>query len=142
VTRSEQVRDDVRNVLRRRDGAERVYQADPGARIGVLAYTTVDGDFVNDSYPNDGKAAPADLAPKDAFQYEPRPWFSGCVALSRSIFGDHGDAPRRRLRVRDLRARSVSEALVHCLHVGGDVRCRRCAETLRFVEAARRRVPT
>jgi poly-gamma-glutamate capsule biosynthesis protein CapA/YwtB (metallophosphatase superfamily) len=45
-----------------------------GTRIGVLAWTTVDGSFVNDSYPRDGKVKPDDLATKDAWQYEPRAW--------------------------------------------------------------------
>ena len=49
-----------------------------GTRIGVLAYTTVDGDFVNDSYPAEADAPPAALDPADAFQYVDRSWgFTG-----------------------------------------------------------------
>ena len=49
-----------------------------GIEVGVLAWTTVDGSFVNDSYPLDGDPLPADLDPADAWQYEPRTWgFAG-----------------------------------------------------------------
>jgi poly-gamma-glutamate capsule biosynthesis protein CapA/YwtB (metallophosphatase superfamily) len=45
-----------------------------GLRVGVLAWTTVDGSFVNDSYPLDGDPVPGDLDPGDAWQYEARTW--------------------------------------------------------------------
>lgn len=49
-----------------------------GARVSVLAFTTVDGDFVNDSYPSASTPPPPTLDPKDAFQYSTRTWgFSG-----------------------------------------------------------------
>ena len=43
-------------------------------RLGVLAYTSVDGDFVNDSYPLGSAPVPSAVAPKDAYQYEARSW--------------------------------------------------------------------
>lgn len=45
-----------------------------GVRIGVIGFTSVDGRFVNDSYPEDGEAIPADLDPAEAWQYEARSW--------------------------------------------------------------------
>jgi poly-gamma-glutamate capsule biosynthesis protein CapA/YwtB (metallophosphatase superfamily) len=51
-----------------------------GLRVGVLAWTTVDGSFVNDSYPLDGDPVPGDLDPAEAWQYEARTWgFSGAT---------------------------------------------------------------
>jgi hypothetical protein len=40
----------------------------------VLAWTTVDGSFVNDSYPKDADPEPPNVDDKDKFQYEPRSW--------------------------------------------------------------------
>ena len=49
-----------------------------GLRVGVLAWTTVDGTFVNDSYPRDEAPIPLDLAAREAWQYMPRTWgYSG-----------------------------------------------------------------
>lgn len=49
-----------------------------GLQLGVLAWTTVDGSFVNDSYPLDADPVPGDLDPSDAWQYELRTWgFTG-----------------------------------------------------------------
>lgn len=45
-----------------------------GAKVSVLAYTTVDGDFVNDSYPSASTPPPPSVDPKDAFQYGTRTW--------------------------------------------------------------------
>jgi hypothetical protein len=43
-----------------------------GVRVGLLAWTTVDGDFVNDSYPDEDAAAPAD--PSEPWLWERRAW--------------------------------------------------------------------
>lgn len=45
-----------------------------GHRLGFLSWTTVDGTFVNDSYPSDSAAVPQDLADSEAWQYEFRSW--------------------------------------------------------------------
>ncbi len=45
-----------------------------GVRVGIVAYTSVDGDYVNDQYPLDGDAAPDPLPADTAFQWEPRTW--------------------------------------------------------------------
>ncbi len=45
-----------------------------GLRIGVLAWTTVNGSTVNDAYPDDAAAEPPGLPASAAFQYEPRAW--------------------------------------------------------------------
>ena len=46
-----------------------------GVRVGVLAWTTVDGASDNDDYPAEDEAMPADLAPEDAWRYEERRWW-------------------------------------------------------------------
>ncbi|MCU7841600.1 MAG: CapA family protein [Candidatus Thiodiazotropha sp. (ex Troendleina suluensis)] len=47
-------------------------------RIGILSWTSVTGSFVNDNYPTDEDAIPADLSPAEAWQYELRIWsYSG-----------------------------------------------------------------
>ena len=43
-------------------------------RVGVLAFTSVDGDWVNDQYPLDDEKAPADLTGANAFKWEARTW--------------------------------------------------------------------
>lgn len=49
-----------------------------GVRVGVVAFTTLDGAFVNDAYPRDADPMPADVTAKDAWLYEPRQWqFAG-----------------------------------------------------------------
>jgi poly-gamma-glutamate capsule biosynthesis protein CapA/YwtB (metallophosphatase superfamily) len=45
-----------------------------GIRIGFLSYTTVNGDFVNDSLPSATDPVPAGLDPAEAWQYELRTW--------------------------------------------------------------------
>ncbi len=45
-----------------------------GARIGMLAWTSVDGDFVNDAYPPDWVARPADVNDEDAWQWIEYTW--------------------------------------------------------------------
>jgi poly-gamma-glutamate capsule biosynthesis protein CapA/YwtB (metallophosphatase superfamily) len=45
-----------------------------GTRVGVLAWTSVDGDYVNDAYPPDYTAQPADVAPEDLWQWETQSW--------------------------------------------------------------------
>ncbi len=45
-----------------------------GIRVGVLAYTTVTGSFVNDNYPDQDRTPPSNLPEKDAWLYETRTW--------------------------------------------------------------------
>jgi poly-gamma-glutamate capsule biosynthesis protein CapA/YwtB (metallophosphatase superfamily) len=45
-----------------------------GQRIGFLAWTTIDGDDVNASYPDDAEAEPLDLAAEDAWLYRAQAW--------------------------------------------------------------------
>lgn len=45
-----------------------------GIRVGMHAYTTVDGDFVNDSYPSDSATEPAVVAEVDQWLWEFRTW--------------------------------------------------------------------
>jgi poly-gamma-glutamate capsule biosynthesis protein CapA/YwtB (metallophosphatase superfamily) len=49
----------------------RIVDAGP-LRVGVISFTTVNGDFVNDQLPGDDEQAPADVAPDQAWQYEQR----------------------------------------------------------------------
>ncbi|MBP9113233.1 MAG: CapA family protein [Polyangiaceae bacterium] len=49
-----------------------------GTPVSVLAWTTVEGSFVNDSYPKASEKVPANLEPQEVFQYADRNWgFSG-----------------------------------------------------------------
>ena len=50
-------------------------------QVGVLAYTSVDGDYVNDQYPQDDETAPTDLAPEDAFKWESRSWGDAALGV-------------------------------------------------------------
>ena len=51
-----------------------------GTRVGILSYTTLDGNTNNDRYPLDGDPVPGNLDPEDAFQYEARTWsFTGAT---------------------------------------------------------------
>lgn len=51
-----------------------------GIHIGVLAWTTVEGSYVNDSYPDDGVPMPSGVDPADAWQYQTRTWgFTGAT---------------------------------------------------------------
>jgi poly-gamma-glutamate capsule biosynthesis protein CapA/YwtB (metallophosphatase superfamily) len=43
-------------------------------RIGFLAFTSVNGSFVNNSYPDTDVVPPTDLSPKEAWLYENRLW--------------------------------------------------------------------
>ena len=45
-----------------------------GLRIAVLAWTTVNGSFVNDAYPNDGVPVPSGTPSSEAWQYQARAW--------------------------------------------------------------------
>ena len=45
-----------------------------GTKVGVIAYTTVHGSIVNDSYPPETEAAPQGLPDKDRWLYERRLW--------------------------------------------------------------------
>ncbi|MDX8037205.1 CapA family protein [Lentzea sp. BCCO 10_0856] len=42
--------------------------------MSVLAYTSVEGSFVNESFPAAGVRQPADVSPKDQWQYQTRSW--------------------------------------------------------------------
>jgi len=58
--------------------AEPVILEHQGVRIGLLGFTSVDGRFVNNSYPVDGDPVPPQLEPAEAWQYEARTWgFAG-----------------------------------------------------------------
>ena len=49
-----------------------------GLKVGFLAWTTVEGSYVNDNYPLDGDPMPPDLDPVDVWQYQTRSWgFTG-----------------------------------------------------------------
>ncbi|MDP7111937.1 MAG: CapA family protein [Myxococcota bacterium] len=57
------------------DGAETPVSLDrQGTRIGVLSYTSVDGDYVNDAYPLDGETPPDEVDAESAWQWEARVW--------------------------------------------------------------------
>jgi len=60
-----------------------------GTRVGILAWTTVDGSYVNDNYPPDGETEPQGVAPKDQYEYDARHWSFTGQAFSVP------DAPRR-----------------------------------------------
>ncbi|MDQ3333974.1 MAG: CapA family protein [Myxococcota bacterium] len=49
-------------------------------KVGMLGFTSVEGSFVNDSYPIDGQAIPPGTLPEDMWQYQPRVWgFEGAT---------------------------------------------------------------
>lgn len=43
-------------------------------KIGMAAFTSVDGSFVNDSYPTMDQPVPAGISPADKYEYESRSW--------------------------------------------------------------------
>ena len=45
-----------------------------GVRVGMLAWTTLDGSYINDSYPDDGDSMPTDVDEESRWLYEARPW--------------------------------------------------------------------
>ncbi|MFZ5481255.1 MAG: CapA family protein [Myxococcota bacterium] len=45
-----------------------------GLRVGVLAFTSVDGDYVNDQYPTDDETPPDPVPEDEAFAWEARVW--------------------------------------------------------------------
>jgi len=45
-----------------------------GHRVGMLAYTSVDGTYVNDAYPTDDETPPEELDEEEAWQWEGRSW--------------------------------------------------------------------
>ena len=51
-----------------------VVHAPGDVKIGLLGWTSVEGSFVNDSYPVDGQAMPPDVSNDDLWQYQPRTW--------------------------------------------------------------------
>jgi poly-gamma-glutamate capsule biosynthesis protein CapA/YwtB (metallophosphatase superfamily) len=59
----------------------------PGIRMAVFSYTTVDGNFVNDSYADEDVAIPAECGysdpPDECFMFEARSW--GCEGPSVAI---------------------------------------------------------
>jgi poly-gamma-glutamate capsule biosynthesis protein CapA/YwtB (metallophosphatase superfamily) len=57
------------------DEATQPYQTTiNGTRSAVLAYTSVEGSFVNSSFPEAGVRKPADLPAKEEWQYQERSW--------------------------------------------------------------------
>jgi poly-gamma-glutamate capsule biosynthesis protein CapA/YwtB (metallophosphatase superfamily) len=54
--------------------AEPVILEQDGVRIGVLAFTSVDGDYVNDQYPRDEDPRPDSVPSDTAFTWEARAW--------------------------------------------------------------------
>lgn len=72
------------------DAAAPVVVERKGHRVGFLSWTTVDGDFVNDSYPSDTATRPRDVADSDAWQYEDRTW---------GVTGNGWSIPSKRRRV-------------------------------------------
>lgn len=45
-----------------------------GKKIGILAYTSVDGNYVNDAYPVDGETKPDTVAAEDEWSWTARSW--------------------------------------------------------------------
>ena len=45
-----------------------------GVKIGLLGFTTVEGSFVNDNYPDADEVLPIDLDPAEMWQYETSDW--------------------------------------------------------------------
>jgi poly-gamma-glutamate capsule biosynthesis protein CapA/YwtB (metallophosphatase superfamily) len=43
-------------------------------KVGMAAFTSVDGSFVNDSYPSMDQAVPAGLSPENQYEYDNRSW--------------------------------------------------------------------
>ncbi len=61
-----------------------------GFDVAVFAYTSVDGDYVNDQYPLDGATPPDALLPEEEWQWEARAWGApahGIADASRRIGG-------------------------------------------------------
>ncbi|GEM_PF-1692524 len=59
-----------------------IFEPHPGVRAALFSFTTVDGDFVNDSYPSESAPVPADCEgpspASECFKYEARSWgFTG-----------------------------------------------------------------
>lgn len=68
-------------------GAPAILDVD-GLKVGVLSYTSIIGDFVNDAYPRDTDPVPFGLPPSEAWQYEFRSWGHGPVpTASRRLRG-------------------------------------------------------
>lgn len=51
-----------------------VVHAPGDVKVGMLGFTSVEGSFVNDSYPTDGQTMPPDVLPDDMWMYQPRTW--------------------------------------------------------------------
>lgn len=56
------------------EAAEAVILEVQGRRVGVLAFTSVNGDYVNDQYPGIGEEPPEEIPEEDAFAWEERTW--------------------------------------------------------------------
>ncbi|GAA3430675.1 CapA family protein [Kutzneria kofuensis] len=66
------------------DEPEKPFQAKVhGTDVAVLAYTSVDGSYVNDSYPKTG----APTSDDDAWQYQPRSWGYGRIPTEDRTIG-------------------------------------------------------
>jgi poly-gamma-glutamate capsule biosynthesis protein CapA/YwtB (metallophosphatase superfamily) len=55
-------------------GIGHIVVAPNGTRVGVLAWTSVDGDYVNDAYPPDDVLVPYGIEEQELWQWEPRSW--------------------------------------------------------------------
>lgn len=53
-----------------------------GIKVGILAWTTVEGSVVNDSYPPDRIPMPSDLEPTESWLYEKRMWGESGMTIS------------------------------------------------------------
>ena len=63
-----------------------------GLKVGVLSYTTIIGDFVNDAYPRDSASVPPGISPSELWQYEFREWGWGAIPLDTRRVGSAWDA--------------------------------------------------
>ena len=60
--------------LEEEEAAEPVYFDVKGMRVGVVGFTSVDGDAVNNAYPTDAQTQPGDVSDQDLWIWEPRLW--------------------------------------------------------------------
>lgn len=63
--------------------AYRIVDVD-GVRVGVLAWTSVNGDYVNDSLPTSADIEPTDVEAEDAWKWESRDWGSDVLEVPQS----------------------------------------------------------
>lgn len=71
-------------------GVGHVITVGNGVSVGTLSWTSVDGDFVNDAYPDDTTPMPADVEDEDRWLWDTRSWGApdlGVEVASRRIGG-------------------------------------------------------